>query len=162
MEIERTDVDDAKERVEEKREELERAESDLEKQEIVAQIEHVEAVANSAANIAIDASVNESANSGAISEVKKDLEENEENIEWLRKQVHELTTQTASLRDELSILKASQTPVAEVTEATMDMPATTTEISSEILTEAPSESVAESPDSEPAPQVPKARKIRMI
>jgi DNA mismatch repair protein MutS2 len=162
MEIERTDVDDAKERVEEKREELERAESDLEKQEIVAQIEHVESVANSAANIAIDASVNESANSGALREVKENLEENEENIEWLRKQVHELTTQTASLREELSILKASQMPIAEVVEATMDMPATTTEISSEIKTEAPNESAEEKPDSEPEPSAPKARKIRMI
>lgn len=162
MEIERTDVDDAKERVEEKREELERAESDLEKQEIVAQIERVEEVANTAANIAIDAGMNEASNSGALREVNENLEKNEENIEWLRTQVHELTTQTASLREELSILKASQMPVAEVVEATMDMPATTTETSSEIKTELPSESVAEKPDSEPEPQVPKARKIRMI
>lgn len=162
MEIERTDVDDAKERVEEKREELERAESDLEKQEIVAQIEHVEAVANSAANIAIDAGMNEAANSGALREVNESLEENEENIEWLRTQVHELTTQTAFLREELSILKASQMPVAEVVEATMDMPATTTEISSEIKTEAPNESEVEKPDSEPELPAPKARKVRMI
>lgn len=162
MEIERTDVDDAKERVEEKREELERAESDLEKQEIISQIEQVEAVANSAVNIAIGASETETANSGTLGDVKKDLEENEENIEWLRKQVHELTTLTASLQEELSILKASPMPIAEAVEVTTDMPATMTETSSEIKTEVPNESEAEKPDNEPEPPVQKARKIRMI
>lgn len=161
-------IDEAKEQVEEALENLERV-------EIEQKIDNAESTAHIAVEIANDVS-NESRE--AIENITQELINHEENDEWQRQRIHELMIQMGSLQDELSILKASQNPVAErvmeieqtpiTDQAEPTVPETTispemqTETSLETKTELPNENADENPEPVLQTVLNPHRKIRLV
>lgn len=156
-------IEEAKEKVDEAIENLERVETEV-------KIDNAEATAQTAIDIALNAS---SESQNAIDGIRDELIEHEENDEWQRKQIHALMIRMDSLQGELLTLNQSlqnlapKEPAAEIQpepEAKIETlsPETMTETSNETKTEALKENADESPEPLLQTVLNPQRKIRLV